>query len=126
MRIFGLDPVHHPVEVLGRIGYLSEERDLPEWMSIDQLLRYTKAYYPNWDDDYAIELLKTFNLDSAIKIKELSKGMRAQVGLVAAVAHRPRLLILDEPSSGLDALVVLEPSCNGVVYDDKDLWSGSR
>ena len=100
-----LTPVHHPVEVLGHIGYLSEERDLPEWMSIEQLMRYTQAYYPKWDNDYADELLKTFNLDTSIQVKNLSKGMRAQVGLVAAVAHRPRLLILDEPSTGLDALV---------------------
>ena len=105
VRIFGKDPVHEPVEVLGRIGYLSEERDLPEWMSIEQLMRYTRAYYPNWDNDYALELLETFHLDHSNKIKNLSKGMRAQVGLVAAVAHRPRLLILDEPSSGLDAMV---------------------
>ena len=105
VRIFSRDPVHHPVEVLGRIGYLSEERDLPAWMSIDQLMRYTSAYYPNWDNDYACELLKTFNLDRSNKINNLSKGMRAQVGLVAAVAHRPPLLILDEPSTGLDALV---------------------
>lgn len=105
VRIFGRDPVHHPVEVLGQIGYLSEQRDLPEWMSIEQLMRYTRAYYPNWDNDYAFELLETFHLDHSNKIKDLSKGMRAQVGLVAAVAHRPRLLILDEPSSGLDAMV---------------------
>ncbi len=105
VRMFGMDPVHHPLDVLGRIGYLSEERDLPEWMSIAQLMRYTEAYYPKWDHDYAVELLKTFKLDPEHKVKNLSKGMRAQVGLVAAVAHRPQLLLLDEPSSGLDAVV---------------------
>ena len=105
VRVFGLDPVTHAVEVLRRIGYLSEERELPEWMRIDELMRYTQAYYPNWDDAYARELLETFGLDTAKKVKELSKGMRAQVGLVAAVAHRPELLLLDEPSTGLDAVV---------------------
>ena len=105
VRVFGLDPVREPVEVLRRIGYLSEERELPEWMRIDELMRYTQAYHPNWDMDYARELLDTFNLDGAKKVKELSKGMRAQTGLVAAVAHRPDLLILDEPSTGLDAVV---------------------
>jgi ABC-2 type transport system ATP-binding protein len=105
VRVFGLDPVRHPVEVLRRIGYLSEERELPEWMRIEELMRYTQAYHPNWDMAYARELLATFGLDAGKKIKELSKGMRAQAGLVVAVAHRPDLLILDEPSTGLDAVV---------------------
>jgi ABC-2 type transport system ATP-binding protein len=78
---------------------------LPEWMRIDELMRYTQAYHPTWDAAYARDLLETFGLDPSKKIKELSKGMRAQAGVVAAVAHRPELLILDEPSSGLDAVV---------------------
>lgn len=105
VRVFDMDPVRHPAEVLGRIGYLSEEHELPEWMRIDELMRYSKAFYPNWDMSYANQLLDTFKLDKAKQIKQLSKGMRAQVALVAAVAHRPELLILDEPSSGLDAVV---------------------
>jgi ABC-2 type transport system ATP-binding protein len=105
VRVFGLDPVRDPESVLSRVGYLSEERELPEWMRIDELMRYTQAYHPTWDARYASELLETFGLDPSKKIKELSKGMRAQAGLVAAVAHRPELLILDEPSSGLDAVV---------------------
>jgi ABC-2 type transport system ATP-binding protein len=74
-------------------------------MRIDELMRYTQAFHPSWDESYARELLETFALDPSKKIKELSKGMRAQAGLVAAVAHRPELLILDEPSSGLDVVV---------------------
>jgi ABC-2 type transport system ATP-binding protein len=105
VRVFGMDPVKRPVDVLQRIGYLSEERDLPEWMRIDELMRYTSAYYPRWDQAYSLELLELFALDTTKKIKELSKGMRAQTGLIAAVAHRPELLLLDEPSTGLDAIV---------------------
>jgi ABC-2 type transport system ATP-binding protein len=105
VRMFGLDPVRHPVEVLRRVGYLSEYRELPEWMRIDELLRYTQAYYPSWDMTYARELLDTFGLDGARKVAGLSQGMRAQTGLVVAVAPRPEVLILDEPSSGLDAVV---------------------
>ena len=105
VRVFGLDPVRNPVAVLRRIGYLSEERDLPEWMRIDELMRYTAAYHPNWDQAHAEELLKTFGLDASKKVKNLSKGMRAQAGLVAAVAHRPDLLVLDELSTGLDAVI---------------------
>ncbi len=105
VAVFGQDPVKNPESVLKRIGYLSEERDLPDWMSIEELMRYSNAYHSNWDSAFASELLSTFALDSRQRVKDLSRGMRAQVALVVAVAHRPDLLILDEPSSGLDALV---------------------
>ncbi len=105
VRVFGLDPVRDPVGVLRRVGYLSEERELPEWMRVGELMRYTQAFHPTWDVAYARQLLDTFGLDPSKRVKELSKGMRAQAGLLVAVAHRPELLILDEPSSGLDAVV---------------------
>ena len=105
VRVFGLDPVADPVGVLSRIGYLSEENDLPGWMRVDELVRYSRAFYPSWDDAYADELQQTFALDSAAKIKNLSKGQKARAGLVVALAHRPELLVLDEPSSGLDPIV---------------------
>lgn len=105
VRVFGRDPVKDPVGVLQQIGYLSEQRELPEWMRVDELMRYTSAFHCGWDSRYCDELLKTFQLDVSKKIKNLSKGMRAQAGLIAAVAHCPQLLLLDEPSTGLDAVV---------------------
>lgn len=105
VRVFGMDPVRDAVQVLQRVGYLSEHRELPDWMRIDELMRYTGAFHPKWDTGYASELIRTFGLDSSKKVKDLSKGMRAQVGLIAAVSHRPDLLLLDEPSTGLDAVV---------------------
>src|SRR3990172_4076130 len=63
VRVFGLDPVAYPVAVLSRIGYLSEENDLPGWMRVDELIRYSRAFYPAWDDAYAEELRQTFALD---------------------------------------------------------------
>ncbi len=105
VRVFGLDPVREPVKVLSRVGYLSEDRDLPEWLRIDELLRYLKAFYPTWDDDFADELRRRFDLDPGAKIKTLSQGQRARTGLLAALAYRPELLVLDEPSTGLDPIV---------------------
>jgi len=105
VRVFGLDPVADPVGVLSRVGYLSEEGDLPGWMRVDELLRYMRAFYPKWDENYAQDLRRQFALDPAQKVKNLSKGQRARAGLLVALAYRPELLLLDEPSSGLDPIV---------------------
>lgn len=105
VRVFGLDPVAEPERVLSRVGYLSEEGDLPGWMRVDELMRYMRAFYPNWDESYAQDLRRQFALDPAAKVKNLSKGQRARAGLLVALAYRPELLLLDEPSSGLDPIV---------------------
>jgi ABC-2 type transport system ATP-binding protein len=105
VRVFGLDPVSNPVAVLGRIGYLSEQPDLPDWMRVYEFLRYMQAFYPKWDVQYAEELREQFGIDRTARLRVLSKGQRAKLGLLAAQAHRPDLLLLDEPSSGLDPIV---------------------
>ena len=105
VRVFGKNPVEEPESVLGEIGYLSEIRDLPDWMKIGELLSYTKAFFPSWDDAFAEELREMFELSLDQKVKTLSRGQRARAGLIAAIAHRPQLLVLDEPSSGLDPVV---------------------
>lgn len=105
VRVFGFDPVTNPVETLGRIGYLSEDRDLPDWMRVGELMGYTQAFFPKWDQVYAETLREAFDLDKRAKIKTLSRGQRARAGLLIALAHRPDLLVLDEPSSGLDPVV---------------------
>ena len=105
VRVFDKNPVENPVEVLGRIGYLSENREMPPWMQIDEYIRYTKAFYSGWDQDYEQELINSFDLDRTQLIKHLSRGQRAKVGLLVALAYRPDLLLFDEPSSGLDPVV---------------------
>jgi hypothetical protein len=64
------------------VGYLSEHRDLPAWMRVDELLRYTRAFYPGWDDRYAEELRLQFGLDSAARVRNLSQGQQAKAAFV--------------------------------------------
>lgn len=75
---FGADPVRDPPAVLGRIGYLAEDRDLPEWMRIAELTNYTRAFYPRWDDRLARELIEQFERDPRQKIRTWSRGERAR------------------------------------------------
>src|SRR6516162_5363059 len=65
VRVFGHDPVSNPVAVLGRIGYLSEQPDLPDWMRVYEFLRYMQAFYPRWDAEYAEKLREQFGIDRA-------------------------------------------------------------
>lgn len=105
VKVFGMKPADNPVEVLSEIGYLSEDRDLPMWMRAQELLNYTASFFENWDQDYAQDLMEKFHLDPTIKIKNMSRGEKARIGLITALSHRPKLLVLDEPSSGLDVSV---------------------
>jgi ABC-2 type transport system ATP-binding protein len=129
VRVFGLDPVAHPVEVLSRVGYLSEDRDLPPWMSVRELLQYSPAFYPGWDSAYAESLREQFRLSPAAVIRTLSKGELAKAGLLVALAHRPELLVLDEPSSGLDPIVrraLLEAVVRSVVSEGRTVLFSSH
>lgn len=105
VEVFGMDPIAQPEAVLVRIGFLSEDRDLPGWMRVHELMRYLRAFYPNWDPEFAEQLREQFKLDPQAKLKTLSRGQLAQAGLLGALAHRPDFLVLDEPSSGLDPVV---------------------
>lgn len=129
VRVFDLDPVAYPVAVLGRIGYLSEEPDLPGWMRVHEFIRYTNAFYPSWDSAYAETLRRQFGLNPDARLRTLSKGQRAKLGLLAAQAHRPDLLLLDEPSSGLDPVVrrdILEAVIRTVADEGRTVFFSSH
>jgi ABC-2 type transport system ATP-binding protein len=129
IRVFGLDPVANPPGVLSRIGYLSEARDVPGWMRVDELIRYTQAFYPNWDESYAESLRKQFALEPSAKIKHLSRGELAKAALLIALAYRPELLVLDEPSSGLDPVVrrdILEAIVRTVADEGRTVFFSSH
>jgi ABC-2 type transport system ATP-binding protein len=76
VRVFGLDPAAEPANVLSRIGYLSENREMPEWMRIDQLMHFQSSFYPDWDHDYATELVDMFELKTNQRIRTRAAGSR--------------------------------------------------
>jgi len=102
VRVFGMDPRERPVEVKRRIGYVSEDQILPEFLKVREVIDLHRGLYPGWDEAMAGDLIEGFRLPLGQKIKKLSKGQARQVALLCAVAHRPELLILDEPAGGLD------------------------
>lgn len=105
VRVFGLDPRTEPLAVKRRVGYVSEDQILPEFLRVSEVLGLHRGLFPDWDDDLARRLGERFAIDASARIKTLSKGQARQVALLCAVAHRPELLILDEPAGGLDPSV---------------------
>jgi ABC-2 type transport system ATP-binding protein len=90
---------------LQRIGYVSENQETPEWMTVKYFLKYLKPFYPQWDDALAEELVREFDLPVDRRLRHLSRGMKMKAALASSLAYRPRLIMLDEPFSGLDPLV---------------------
>lgn len=105
VRVFGMDPRREPVEVKRRVGYVSEDQILPEFLRVRDVLALHREVFPTWDPELERSLAEQFRIDPAAKIKTLSKGQARQVALLCAVAHRPELLLLDEPAGGLDPAV---------------------
>jgi len=84
------------------VGYIPEESIFFSWMTIDELMSFNSSFYPGWNENKAKELLNRFDLEGKLKIKNLSRGMKLKLGLVVALAAEPTLLILDDPTSGMD------------------------
>jgi ABC-2 type transport system ATP-binding protein len=88
-----------------KIGYVSENMQLPLWMTVKQFLDYCRPLYPQWDSDFEKRLLRDFELPPAVRLRDLSRGMRMKAALLSSLAYHPQLVVLDEPFSGLDPLV---------------------
>jgi ABC-2 type transport system ATP-binding protein len=101
------DPIE-AVRVRARIAYVSEHKRLYDYMTVGQMIRFTSAFYTDWRPAEAQKLLRQFKLPLDRKVKSLSKGMRTKLGLLMAFARQPELLILDEPSDGLDPVGIEE------------------
>lgn len=104
--VFGFDPRRNEVGVKWHVGYVPETIGFYPWMSAQNMLDYAASFRPyTWDFRTQNELLVRFGLDPRKKIRDMSKGMRAQLSLICAIAAAPDLLLLDEPTSGLDPIV---------------------
>jgi ABC-2 type transport system ATP-binding protein len=104
-ELLGEDSAALRPETRSRIAYLAEGHPLYRWMSVGEAVRFNRAFYPRWNDTLVKQILDHFELPLSKKIRYLSRGQRAQVALALAVAPDPELLILDDPTIGLDTVV---------------------
>ncbi len=103
-RVFGLPAADRAngIEIRKRIGFVAEEKELYPYMTVDQMIRFTRPFFPKWRKDLEQRYLKMFELPLNRRIPKLSKGMRSKLMLLLAISRGAELLILDEPMEGLD------------------------
>jgi ABC-2 type transport system ATP-binding protein len=105
-EVFGLDTASHGPEVRAQVGYIPEAHEQPySWLTCGQLMRHVAMHYPAWDHAYATRLTEVFGIGPDRKTRTLSKGEARRLQFVLALAHRPPLLLLDEPTDGLDPVM---------------------
>ena len=105
VSLLGKDLSHLTLRDRAAIGYVAEGQRLPGWMTLERLERYLAPLYPGWDFALASELRASFRLPGRRRLRAMSRGERMKAALLVALAPRPRLLIMDEPFTGMDALV---------------------
>ncbi|HUP04183.1 MAG TPA: ABC transporter ATP-binding protein [Bryobacteraceae bacterium] len=101
----GMDSRRLSPAEFARIGYVSENQEMPNWMTVGYFLEYLSGFYPAWDAALATDLMRKFELPPDRRLGHLSRGMRMKAALASSLAYRPELIVLDEPFTGLDALV---------------------
>ncbi len=104
IRVLGFDHIKEEVEMKRRTGYVSQDIYYDAWKKVGRIVNFFRGFYPDWDDVYCRRLLDSLKLDWGAKIPTLSFGERTKLSLILALSHRPELLLLDEPTAGLDAL----------------------
>jgi ABC-2 type transport system ATP-binding protein len=104
LRVLGRDPAIEPIELRRRVGYLAEDQVMYGWMTPPELCRFLEPFYPSWEMRMAQDYLDRFEIPRHSRIRHLSKGQTVKLGLAIALAHRPDLAILDDPSIGLDPI----------------------
>jgi len=102
VEILGVDARRYPSEARRRVGYVPERPGVPGWMTVDRALRHHAVFFPAWNQEYAEQLLRRLGIPRERRVRHLSKGQAGKLVLLLALAHRPSLLILDEPTDGLD------------------------
>jgi ABC-2 type transport system ATP-binding protein len=110
VNVFGLpvSDAHNGIEIRRRIGFVTEDKELYPYMTVEQIIRFTRPFFPKWRSDLEQRYLKMFDLPPQKKIPTLSKGMRSKLMLLLAISRGAELLILDEPTDGLDPAAVDE------------------
>jgi ABC-2 type transport system ATP-binding protein len=103
--VLGIDSEKLAGAAFNRIGYVSENQELPDAMTVGALLDYMRPFYPKWDRTLEHQLVRQFDLPLDRKLKHLSRGMRMKAAFASSLAYRPKLIVLDEPFTGLDPLV---------------------
>jgi ABC-2 type transport system ATP-binding protein len=107
-RVFGLPAgdAGHSIEIRRRIGFVTEDKSLYPYMTVEQMISFTRPFFPKWRDDLAQRYLEMFELPPKRKIPSLSKGMLSKLMLLLAISRGAELLVLDEPTDGLDPTAV--------------------
>jgi ABC-2 type transport system ATP-binding protein len=104
ISVLGLDPVRNDVALKQKLGYIPERMPMYGWMTVGELIRFVAGIYSGWSADDESELVTKFRLRRDQKVRDLSRGNLALLCLVIAIAHRPELVLLDECTSGMDAI----------------------
>jgi ABC-2 type transport system ATP-binding protein len=104
IRVLDLDHRADEVALKRRAAYVSPDLNFQVWGKVGRAVRFVRGFYPDWDDAYCADLMKAFHLSDTDKIATLSFGAKTKLSLLLALARRPEILILDEPTTGLDAV----------------------